>query len=233
MRHLMVRAVVGSTAHGLAGPGSDLDVKEIYAQDTVEFFLIGGPREYKTPRASKSAEQPDQVDFAQYELGHFLHLATKSNPSVLEVMKTPTDHSVAFVSDRGQQLLDLFPYAWNSHDAWHAFRGYGMAQRRRMGQGGGDRRDRKYACAWLRSLYNACDLLTTGSFSMDVTGTKIEGILRHWRDPDEAFDLAQAESMCRTWEAELDRVFESSPEKKTDYGPINDFIISVRKELFT
>lgn len=233
MKHLMVRAIVGSTAHGLARPGSDLDVKEVYAQDTGEFFVIGDRREYATPRASKPLARPeDPVDFTQYEVGHFLHLATKSNPSVLEVMKTPRSHPEVVVSARGDELLGLFPYVWNSHDVYFAFRGYGMSQRKRMDKGEGDARDRKYACAWLRTLYNACDLLATGSFSMDVTGTKIEGILRQWRDPDEHFDLGEATALCGVWEAELDRTFEGSPEKRTDYGPINDFIISVRRELF-
>lgn len=234
MRHLLVRAIVGSTAHGLAGPGSDVDVKEVYAQDTGEFFVIGDRREYATPKASKPLARPQgAVDFTQYEVGHFLHLATKSNPSVLEVMKTPLGHPEVVVPWRGAQLLDLFPHVWNSHDVYHAFRGYGMAQRRRMQGGEGDARDRKYACAWLRTLYNACDLLATGSFSMDVTGTKIEPILRQWRNLDEPFSQAEATALCEVWEGELDRAFLGSPEKRTEYGPINDFIISVRKELFS
>lgn len=233
MRHVMVRAVVGSTAHGLAGPLSDLDIKEVYAQDTSEFFVVGDRGEYRTHKASTRVWGADPLDFTRYELGHFLHLATKSNPSILEVMKTPRDHPEVVVSDRGEQLLGLFPHVWNSHDVYHAFRGYGMSQRRRMQQGEGDAKDRKYACAWLRTLYNACDLLVTGSFSMDVTGTKIEGLLRQWRSQDELFDFGQAEAICLAWESELDRTFDGSPEKRTDYGPINDFIISIRRELFT
>ena len=232
MKHLMVRALVGSVAHGLARPGSDLDVKEVYALDTGEFFVIGDRRGYRTPKASTPVDRLADADLTQYEVGHFLHLATKSNPSILEVMKTPRDRPEVILTSWGEPLLDLFPHVWNSHDVYHAFRGYGMSQRRRMQQGEGDARDRKYACAWLRTLYNACDLLATGTFSMDVTGTKIEGILRQWRTPGEPFFLAQAEALCGAWEATLDRTFAEAPEKKVDYEPINDFIITVRRELF-
>lgn len=232
MKHLMVRAVVGSVAHGLARPDSDLDVKEVYARDTAELFVIGDPRSYQTQGVSKPQARPEDADFTDYEVGHFLHLATKSNPSVLEVLKTPRDRPEVAVSSMGEGLLGLFPHVWSSRGVYHAFRGYGMAQRRRMKVGEADARDRKYACAWLRTLYNACDLLATGTFSMDVTGTKIEGILRQWRDPGELFFPAQAEALCEVWESILDRTFAEAPEKKIEYEPINDFILRVRREFF-
>jgi hypothetical protein len=230
MRHTILNALVGSRAHGLERPDSDTDLKAVYVTDTAQFFVLGSQAEYRTPKASRPLGQAEPAaDSAEFEVGHFLHLATKSNPSILEVMRAP---QLAGTTGLGREMVSLFPHVWSSERVYQAFRGYGQSQRRRMFEGT-EAKGRKYAMAWLRTLYNARRLLETGDFELSVVGTAIEPTLLAWRDDKSTFDLREVESICGSQEVQLDRAYADNGGKRTDYQPVNDFIIKVRRRFFT
>ncbi|MDB5056648.1 MAG: uncharacterized protein JWO59_120 [Chloroflexi bacterium] len=63
-------------------------------------------------------------DDTSWEIGKYLVLATKCNPTVLETFLAPIERSSPF----GDQVRGLFPYVWNSIGVKNAFIGYARDQ---------------------------------------------------------------------------------------------------------
>lgn len=157
VRGLILRSLVGSRAHGLHREDSDFDYRGVYIQPTREILSLR--YKYRATQWIEGAE-----DHTNYELQHFLQLATQSNPSVLELLKSP---SMQIEQPWGQELIDLFPYLWSPKRAFDAFTGYSLNQRKKF-LDDKDGRRLKFALAYIRTLLNLCDLLTTGTFNLQV-----------------------------------------------------------------
>jgi len=181
-KKLILKVLVGSRAHGLERENSDYDYRGVYIPPTREILSIG--HNYKGTHWVEGRE-----DNTSYELGHFLHLATKCNPSILEVFRAP----VVEVTKEGEQILALFPYVWNPQDAFAAFTGYGLNQRKKLLEGKDDR-PYKYAVAYLCTIYNLTDLLMTGTFNLKVERPERLALLKKCRDgeytPGQIVDMA-------------------------------------------
>ena len=154
----LLKTLVGSRAHGLHTEDSDYDYRGVYVNSTEDILSLGYT--YK----GSSWVEGESEDNTAYEIGHFLHLATKCNPTILEVFKAPLIGSNAF----GDELREIFPYIWNPEDVFNAFTGYGYNQRKKMLKREDDNRGAKYATAYLSTLYHLKQLLTTGDFSLEI-----------------------------------------------------------------
>ena len=117
----VLRVLVGSHAHGLAGPGSDRDERAVVVWPTRELpgIRIGA-------RSGPTERRTGAVELAAYEAGRFLALALRSNPTVLEVFRAPV---LAATAD-GRALRELFPAVWDAELAYRAFPGYAAASTR-------------------------------------------------------------------------------------------------------
>jgi len=234
---ILLKTIVGSHAHGLATPASDIDYRGVYAARTRDFFVL--PENGQRPRVGNSQWIEGAVDDTSWELGHFLFLACKSNPSVLEAFKSPVSSNDDSWTATGYtlRLLGLFEHVWSTEGVYSAFRGYGFNQRTKM-LDNKDGRYNKYAVAWLRTLYIAEELIRTGSFSMSVVGSDIESVLRAWKAglSSETFDVPlQPHEIIRItddYARRLDRTYREADRKATEVEPVNDFIIEVRRNLF-
>jgi hypothetical protein len=188
-KKLILKVLVGSRAHGLHTEESDYDYRGVYVEPTQKILSLG----YKYKGSSWFEGKEDQT---MYEIGHFLHLALKCNPSILEVFMAPRigrrnelyGEELRRDFDFGSKLLDLFPYVWNPQDAFNAFVGYGLNQRKKML----DKRlgrERKYAVAYLRTLWNLYDLLVTGKFSLEITDKDFKKELQDLKYGSGRFDM--------------------------------------------
>ena len=93
----LLLGITGSNAHGLAGPNSDIDYAGIYGATTREVLGLG----YQQQKATRGGNEPD----AQlHEIGKYLGLAIKGNPSVLELLYLP---EYLIVDDRIESLFPL------------------------------------------------------------------------------------------------------------------------------
>ena len=81
---ILFEAIVGSRAYGLATASSDTDIKGIFYLP-VEYYLGG---QYIAQVANASNDE------VYYELGRFVELLSKSNPTVLELLASPADSIV-------------------------------------------------------------------------------------------------------------------------------------------
>ena len=212
----VLRVLVGSRAHGLHKDDSDYDYRGVFLVPTSEILRLGG-----TPKQTWWIE--GAVDDTQWELGKFLVLATKCNPSILEVFKSP----VISASEIGRGMLALFPHVWNTKDVRNAFVGYGLNQRKKF-LDDKDERGGKFAVAYLRSLYLGWQLLSTGDFNVNMKDSPIYDKLLAWKYGD--YEIGDVMQTCHDWTKKIDDAFRKCPPKETNTDAVSKFLLSVRRE---
>lgn len=229
----ILKVKVGSQAHGLANPKSDTDYRGVFVIPTKEILSLGN----KTHSTSWLEGGDDDTS---WEIGHFLNLAIHCNPTILETFLSPVvwnDNPVidkAYYDSYGQELRSLFPHVWNSKDVMNAFVGYGLNQRKKFFDDK-DSRASKYAVAYLRTLYQGWELLTTGTFTIRVADTEIGNTLKRWKAMNsiEIHQVAgEVIELCLAWEKKVREAYEQNPNKQTNREPVNEFLLKVRKEFW-
>ncbi len=221
----LLKVIVGSHAHGLANEKSDIDYRGVFVTPTSEILAIG-------PHKDETHWIEGKEDDTSWEIGKFLFLASKCNPTILETFLSPVAPTWE-VTDKvyilSNQLRGLFPYVWNSGDVRNAFIGYGINQRKKFFDNK-DKRAPKYACAYLRTLYNAYQLLSTGTFSVNLSNTPVYEHCRRFKAGE--YTPGEVINECFKWETEVLKAYNANPDKQTNMEPINEFLLKVRKEFW-
>lgn len=213
----ILKALVGSQAHGLATPESDFDYRGVFVVPTQDLLRLGG----SGSRTTSWIEGKD--DDTSWELGHFLHLATKCNPTILEAFLAPAVEA----DEDGTELRDLFPHVWNSRDVANAFIGYGLNQRKKF-LDEKDGRPHKFAAAYIRSLYNGLELLTTGTFTVRIADTPIGVTVRRFKDGE--YEVGEVIDTCHRLEKKVRAAYEANPGKETDVAAVDAFLLGMRRK---
>jgi hypothetical protein len=225
----ILKALVGSRAHGLHNDKSDFDYRGVFVVPTSTILSLG----YKEKATSWLEGQGE--DATSYELHHFLNLATRSNPSILEVLVSPVTEDTI----EGATLRALFPYVWNSKDVLNSFVGYGKNQQKKY-LDNKDNRPGKYACAYLRVLLLGIELLKYGTMTVDIakqqdilglnlpdlTGRSNKQILL------EVKNNMFSKGTVINWAEEFMEIIKSyadNSNKETDMNKVNDFLLETRK----
>lgn len=230
----ILKVVVGSRAHGLADENSDYDYRGVFVVPTSRVLSLSGI-------TSSTSFIEGKEDDTSWEIGKFLMMAIKCNPSVLEAFKSPwvvNEWSKVPRFDDGshigEELKKLFPYVWNSVDVRNAFIGYGLNQRKKF-LDNKDNRAKKYACSHLRTLYNAYNLLITGDFQMSVKNTPIEKLLTVWKEASpmeiQEFHYGNILQTVARYEKMVEEAYEKNPHKKTDFARVDEFLLKVRRHF--
>lgn len=225
--NIILKALVGSRSHGLHNIDSDYDYRSVFVTPTSELLKLGA--KYKS-----NSWIEGKVDDTSYEIGHFLHLATKCNPSILEVFKSPMQQinpigtGEKHFSVWGDKLVDLFPYVWNPIGVFEAFRGYAHNQRKKM-QDKKDGRQSKFAVAYLRTLINLCDLLRTGDFSVEIKDEEIKKDLLRIKSGD--FTMGEVIDLAEGLLTEAEHLRDQCTHKP-DIDKVNEFLLDIRKEFW-
>jgi uncharacterized protein len=217
-RKLILKTIVGSQAHGLADENSDTDYRGVFLIPTKELLKLNPPKDYTTWIEGKE-------DDTSYELGKFLFLATKCNPTILEVFKAP----VVEQTDVGESLRKQFQRVWNSIDVRNAFIGYGLNQRKKFLEEK-DKRPHKYAVAYLRTLVQAYYLLTFEKLIIDMSQTEEFETLKRFKKGD--YEVGEVIQKTWDWENKVKKAYEHNPDKKTDLEQVNSWLVKVRKVHF-
>ena len=216
---LILRVLVGSQAHGLATPESDFDYRGVFIAPTMDFFSVEGGK----PKTTEWIEGDE--DNTAYEVGHFLHLATKSNPSILEVFGSP----VVYSTSEGKKMRELFPYVWSSKGVLDAFVGYSHNQQKKMLDDKPEFANRKwkYAVAYLRTLMQAEVLLNTEELLVAVPHLWAS-FLRDVKNG--SFSMGEVLDAAHELKGNVKAAYSANPDKQTDYEPLNEFMHRMRKE---
>lgn len=219
---LILKVLVGSRANGLANEESDYDYRGVYVLPTSKILSLGF--NYKGSHWIEG-EKEDQT---AWEIGHFLKLSLNCNPTVLEVFKSTIQWDLKETKNIGLELIELFPYVWNPHDAFNAFCGYSYNQQKKMLINHLDRWN-KYGVAYLRVLWNLCDLLETKTFSLEIKDTAFKIILQQIKNqelkPGQIIDYA--DQLKKRAEKAL-----SFCNHTPDLEKVNNFLLKVRKEFW-
>jgi uncharacterized protein len=217
---VILRVLVGSRAHGLHTEDSDYDWRGVFVTPTSEILKLGG-----TMKQTSWIEGKE--DDTSWEIGKFLLLATKCNPTILEVFKAQT-HPVRIQNALwGIELQGLFDAVWSSKYVRDAFVGYGLNQRKKF-LDNKDVRPQKYAVAYLRTLYQATELLETGNFSVNMEKTPIFEKLKRWKNKD--YTVGDVIETCHNWEQKVEEAFKRNPDKQPNIDLVNEYLLRIRKE---
>jgi predicted nucleotidyltransferase len=163
---VILKVLVGSQAHGLAGAESDADYRGVFVTPTAQFFRLDF--KYRGVRWMEGRE-----DETYWEIAQFLTLALHGHPLALETLLAP----VITMDQWGSELRSLFPAIWAPQPVYDAFLGYAMNQQKKLLEKK-DARPAKYAVAYLRVLHNLCELLDKDSFIVEIGATPMGDILR-------------------------------------------------------
>lgn len=220
---MILKVLVGSRAHGLAGPDSDYDYRGVFVRPTSEILALGA-KAANVSWVEADKQAGEKIDDTSWEIGHYLHLATHCNPTVLEVLAAP----VEFAAEDGDRLRALLPKVWHPKGVRDAFVGYGLNQRKKFLEDK-DVRPAKYAVAYLRVLYQAWALLGFGGLVVDFRETPVFDTLKKWR----AGDYTKGEVIDRTlyWQSRVEEAYRRC-KQVPDLGPVNDFLLDVRRRCW-
>jgi len=217
----LLTALIGSRAHGLAREDSDYDYRGVYILPTEQVLALN----YK-PKATQTFE--DEKDNVIYEVGYFLQLATKSNPSILEIFMAP----IIQLNQDGDALLKVFPYVWDAKTAYNAFDGYAKSQRDKMLAGYDNKQARKSAMAYVRTYYNLYQLLKTGRFALEIKKPELKDLLLGIKQDGLVFHLEKATQVAEEYKALATKELETC-NHKADIERVNKFLVKLRAKYLS
>jgi len=216
--HTILKVLVGSHAHGLASKESDRDYRRVYVIPTENMFQLG----FKYPATRWIKGDGDET---AWEIGQFLLLATQAHPLILETLLAP----VITADEWGEQLRVLLPAMWSPQKAFEAFTNYANNQRTKL-LDKKDGRPAKYAAAYIRVLYNLCELLMSGSFQIRVADSPAgERLARIKNGQYRLGDVMD-------WGEELTEQAQqliTVCRDESDLPRINDFLVAIRRAFLT
>lgn len=160
--NIILEGITGSQAYGLDTDTSDTDLKGIYVAPTKDILSL-----------FKVKETYDHVDpdFCYHEVGKFINLAIKCNPTVLELLFLD---GYTALEKEGKELVDN-RHLFLSNIIFHSYGGYAISQARKLNARGGtfgngrNNRYSKHARHCFRLLYQGRQLLETGTLQVRVS----------------------------------------------------------------
>ncbi|HNP61861.1 MAG TPA: nucleotidyltransferase domain-containing protein [Nitrospirales bacterium] len=210
----LLKVLVGSHAHGLASEESDRDYRRVYVIPTEEMFQLG----YKYPATKWTKGDGDET---AWEVGNFLLLGTQGHPLILETLLAPIITADAW----GEQLRMLLPALWSPPKAFEAFTNYADNQRTKF-LNKKDGRPAKYAAAYIRVLYNLCELLESGSFHIRIADTPAGE--RLFRIKNGQYRLGEVMDWGEELTAQAGRLIAVCRDE-SDLPRINHFLATIRR----
>lgn len=175
--NVLLKGVVGSHAYGLNHAGSDIDTLGVFA---------ASPRDFWRLRAPRQTFVQNEPDITMHEIGKFISLALKCNPTVLELLWL--DEYVEQDS-WGQRLVDIRRCFLSEPFVRGAFGGYAVQQARRLERRNAEgkegfasdvkQRTAKHARHCFRLLRQGAELLASGDMTLKVS------------DPERLFELGE------------------------------------------
>jgi predicted nucleotidyltransferase len=218
---VILRVLVGSQAHGLADTTSDADYRGVYVMPTAEMFRLGFKYQAMRWLEDLPEETVGAKDETLWEVGQFLFLAVLCHPLILEALQAPVVASTRW----GDELRQLWSSIWDPQRAYEAFTGYALNQRKKMLEKK-DARPAKYAAAHIRVLYNLCELLETGRFTVRIVDTPIGKTIADVKAG--RYRLGDVIERGQHWLDEADRRLQGC-RHAPDHARVDDYLVRIRK----
>ena len=221
MNKTILKVLVGSRAYGVHEKDSDYDYRGVFVSPTSELLSL------KNVHKKAIWTLEEGKDTTMYEIGHFLFLATKCNPTILEVFKAP----VMMITPEGQELRKLFDDVWNSEGVYNAFMGYSHNQRKKFLDAKDDRPN-KYAIAYTRTLWQLISMCLFGDYSIKLDSEVRTKRIERYRKGD--YTIGEVIDYAEHLKKSVKRLLKTShfENKQTNYDIINRFLLDIRKKYW-
>jgi len=220
--NIILEGVTGSTAYGLATESSDVDIKGIYLLPTDKVLSLG----FNQDKTTKNHTDPD---WEYHEIGKYMNLVMKGNPTYTEVLFL---NEYTIKTKVGQLLIDNRDAFLSTKAVMNAYRGYALSQAKKLnnrtaqGMDGYDssmkNRFAKHTRHCFRLLMQAKQLLETGTLDVRVTPEQREWLFEMGeKSPNEV-----VEEFMRQ-DKEFENVKSILPDKP-DKERLNAILIAIR-----
>lgn len=163
--NIILEAVVGSVAYGLNTEQSDEDTMGIFVAPTSQVLSL-----YELKKSYVHQGQDDD-DWCYHEVGKFIEMALKNNPTVLELLFLDGYRTL---TKQGRMLVDN-RHLFLSNNIRKSYGGYAWDQTRKLNARGDtfghgrNNRYEKHARHCFRLLLQGRQLLETGTIDVRVT----------------------------------------------------------------
>lgn len=221
---VLLSGIVGSTAYGLARPGSDVDRLGIFAAPTEQLHGLHRPTE------SHVTTHPDRT---LHEAAKWCRLALGGNPTVMELVWLP-DELYEVRDPLGDELIGLRTAFLSAKKVRDAYLGYATQQFRRLearGDGSYSADTRKRTAKHARHLKRLChqglELYTTGRLTIRVEDPEAY----HDFGEQVAADSAAARPLLAEYEAAFDENRSVLP-NQPDEAAVEGWLRRVRAHLY-
>ncbi|MET9122993.1 nucleotidyltransferase domain-containing protein [Streptomyces sp. NPDC004528] len=221
---VLLSGIVGSTAYGLARPGSDVDRLGIYAVPTEQLHGLHPPIQ------SHVFTEPDRTI---HEAAKWCRLALGGNPTVMELVWLPEDlYEVR--TPLGDELISLRSSFLSAKRVRDAYLGYATQQFRRLetrGDGSFSADTRKRTAKHARHLKRLChqglELYTTGRLTIEVEDPQAY----HDFGDQVAADSEAARPLLAEYEAAFDANRSVLP-NQPDEAAVEAWLLRVRAHFY-
>lgn len=163
--NIILEGVIGSVAYGLNTENSDEDIMGIFVAPTSEVLSLYEVKE------SYVHQGIDDNDWCYHEVGKFIQMAIKNNPTILELLYLTGYRKL---NKQARMLVDN-RHLFLSNRIRKSYGGYALDQARKLNERGGtfghgrNNRYEKHARHCFRLLLQGRQLLETGTFEVKVT----------------------------------------------------------------
>lgn len=214
---IIYRCVIGSRAQGLDRDDSDTDRRGIYLPPArLHWSLNGVPEQLENP----------QTQECYWELGKFIRLALKANPTILETLWTPLVER----ADPVALTLRTHRAIFLSKLAYDSFNGYALTHFRKV-EDDFRRSGRvrwKRAMHVIRILQAGVEVITTGELPVRVDARRDE--LLAIRDGRLSWD--EVDSLRLRLHAELEQALVRSPlPERPDHERADAMLVAARAAM--
>jgi predicted nucleotidyltransferase len=220
---ILLSGVVGSTAYGLARPGSDIDRLGVFAARTEAFLGLANPQE------SIVETNPD---ITMHEARKYCQLALKCNPTVMELLWLDEYETT---TPLGEALIGIREAFLSAAYVRNAYLGYATQQFKKLesradGTFGPDlaKRTAKHARHMNRLLIQGLELWRTGRLSIRL---QHPDIVMSFGSMVAMGNIAHAKELLGKYEY----VFDNAPcvlPEKPDTEKVEDWLQTVRATFY-
>jgi uncharacterized protein len=160
MTKTILQAVTGSHAYGLNHAASDIDKMSIFVAPTVDVAGL----HWASKHESFSDAGPTGDDNTGHEIGKYLRLVLKSNPTLIELLFM---NEYTVLDEVGQGMIDIRDKMLYTDQVRAAYLGYATAQKERVLREYPNHKP-KMIRHCLRIAEQGISLISTGTFNVRV-----------------------------------------------------------------
>lgn len=235
MENIILNVLVGSRGHEMHRDDSDFDYRCVFVTPTEQLFsLENAGRKTLWQEGEKKLDD----DLTGWEIGHFLNMASRCNPTILEVFGAPKHGPNN--SPLGDRLQSLLPAVIDPKRVWESFTGYSQNQWRKLEADKYENRGayptwEKYAVAAARVLRQGRILLDTGELPMPLPESERMAVIQ-LKDAIRAGEYTKGQLLDHLygqrmafWQAYQDNESKWSPDREK----LNAFLLEVRRKFWS